>query len=194
MIDEFDLIVSFSFDWFGGAGGRKLRSSLFNWTNCERSFNDLLVISSFNFAFFCNEELVDDDEDEREWLFCWTTGDADVDEDDNDEFVFDEDFRCNISELWKARETGVCSSLVVVWLFVSSNVEDARVVSLAAASAAAAATKSDNCDGLSFSFKSKCWKEKNCLLFSYLIYLPGVLIVRSMLMHLVNIEKLEFVV
>jgi hypothetical protein len=35
-------------------------------------------------------------------------------------------------------------------------VDDDRVVSLAAASAAAAATKSDNCEGLSFSFKNKC--------------------------------------
>ncbi len=156
MIGEFALVVSFSLDWVGGAGGRKLRSSLLSWTNCERSFNDRLFASSFNLAFFCNEEFVDDDDDEREWLFWWTTGEADVDEDDNDEFVLDEDFRCKISELWKARETGVCSSLVVVWLFVSSNVADDRVVSLAAASAAAAATKSDNCEGLSFSFKSKC--------------------------------------
>jgi len=38
----------------------------------------------------------------------------------------------------------------------SSDVDDGNVVSLAAASAAAAATKSDNCDGLSFSLKSKC--------------------------------------
>ncbi len=95
------VIVSLSFDdWLGGGGGRKLRSSLFNWTNCERSLSDrLLFISSFNLAFFCNDEFVDEDDDEREWLFCCTIGETDVDDDDNDEFVFDEDFRCKLSTL-----------------------------------------------------------------------------------------------
>ena len=118
----------------------------------------MLFISSFSFAFFCNDELVEDDDDEREWLFCWTMGETDVEDDDSDEaVVFDDDFRWSVSMLRKARETGVCcSSLVAVWLCDSSNVEaeDGTVVSPASASsAAAAATKSDNCDGLSFSLE-----------------------------------------
>lgn len=162
-LGTWDLLDSCSLDWFGGAGGRKFRSSLFNWTNCDRSVNDrlgllllLVFASSLVLLFFWTDELVDDDEDEREWLLCWTPGDNDVVDDDKEELVFDDDFRCKISDVCNVRGTGgCCSSLVAVWLFVSFNDDDNRVLSLAAASAAAAATKSDNCDGLSFSFKSK---------------------------------------
>lgn len=163
------ILVDSSLSWLilgGNGGGRKFRSSRLNCTNCERSFNDWFVellfelFSSVVLTFLWLDELDEEEvDDDLEWLLCWTTGEIDVD-DDIDELLLlnDDDFLGKTSGVCVERGTGVCcSSLWILWLLLSSNVDDETVTLF---SVPPAERKSDNCAGVSFSFCKEFWTEK----------------------------------